>query len=96
MNSFKPESIKEQVLETLKSKKFTRNQLIAQIIDFAQERYPSLIMRPVGVQEMKDKSLVLIEFSPATHPDEIKIKEMKRYKLVPMAEVPLARQQAAP
>jgi hypothetical protein len=28
-----PESIKEQVIETLKSKKFTRNQLIVQIID---------------------------------------------------------------
>jgi len=33
MNSFKPESIKEQVLETLKSKKFTWNQLIGEIID---------------------------------------------------------------
>lgn len=33
MNSSKPESIKEQVIETLKTKKFTRNQLITQIID---------------------------------------------------------------
>ena len=33
MDSSKPESIKEHVIETLKSKKFTRNQLIAQIID---------------------------------------------------------------
>ena len=31
MNSSKPESIKEQVIETLKSQEFTRNQLIAQI-----------------------------------------------------------------
>jgi len=67
---------------------------IVQIIDFARERYPKLIIRPVGVQEMKDGSLVLIEFAPAAHPDEIKIKEMRRYKLVPMADVPLDEQQS--
>ncbi|MEK7678158.1 MAG: endonuclease [Verrucomicrobiota bacterium] len=67
---------------------------VVQIIDFARERYPKLIIRPVGVQEMKDGSLVLIEFAPAAHPDEIKIKELRRYKLVPMAEVPLDKQQA--
>ena len=66
---------------------------IVQIIDFARERYPKLIMRPVGVQEMKDGSIVLLEFSPADHPDEIKIREMHRYKLVSMAEVPLDKQQ---
>jgi len=69
---------------------------IAQIIDFAQERYPKLIMRPVGVQETSDGSLVLIEFAPATHPDEIKIKDIKRYKLVLMSEIPLDKQQFAP
>ncbi|MCI0534111.1 MAG: hypothetical protein L0Z50_02670 [Verrucomicrobiales bacterium] len=66
---------------------------IVQMIDFAHDRYPKLIMRPVGVQEMKDSSIVLIEFTPAAHPDEIKIKEMRRYKLVPMSDVPLDRQQ---
>jgi hypothetical protein len=69
---------------------------IAQMIDFARERYPKLIMRPVGVQEMKDESLVLVEFTPADHPDAIKIKELRRYKLVPIAEVPLEAQQAMP
>ena len=68
---------------------------IVQIIDFASERYPKLIMRPVGVQEMKDGSIVLLEFSPAEHPDEIKIREMRRYRLVSMAEVPLDKQQAS-
>jgi len=68
---------------------------IVQMIDLARERYPRLIMRPAGVQEMKDGSLVLMEFTPAAHPDEIKIKEMRRYKLVPMAEVPLEKQQPA-
>lgn len=66
---------------------------ITQMIEFAQACYPKLIVRPVGVQEMKDGSLALAEFTPATHPDEIKIAEMRRYKLVPMAEVPLKAQQ---
>jgi len=69
---------------------------IVQIIDFARNQYPKLIIRPVGVQEMKDGSLVLIEFTPAVHPDDIKIKEMRRYKLVPMSEVPLEKQQSQP
>ncbi len=62
---------------------------IQQAIDFAQDRYPKLILRPVGIQELKDDSLVIIEFTPGLHPDEIKIVEMRRYKLVPMSEVPL-------
>jgi hypothetical protein len=66
---------------------------IVQMIDFARARYPKLILRPVGVQEMKDGSLVFIEFTHADHPDDIKIKEERRYKLVRMAEIPLAAQQ---
>ena len=62
---------------------------IQQAIDFAHERYPKLILRPVGIQELKDESLILIEFTSGSHPDEIKIVEMHRYKLVPMSEVPL-------
>jgi len=62
---------------------------LMQMVDFARERYPALILRPVGVQEMKDGSLVLAEFVPAEHPDEIQIKELRRYKLVAMSEVPL-------
>ena len=45
---------------------------------------------PLGIQETHDESLVLIEFtSKGSHPDEIKIVEMRRYKRVPMLEVPL-------
>jgi len=62
---------------------------IQQAVDFAQERYPKLILRPVGIQELKDESLILIEFTSGSHPDEIKIVEMRRYKLVPISEVPL-------
>lgn len=69
---------------------------IVQMIDFAKERYPKLILRPVGVQEMRDGSLVFAEFTPNDHPDEIKVKEIRRYRLVPMAEVPLDKQQSEP
>lgn len=63
---------------------------IQQGIDFARERYAKLILRPVGIQEMKDGSLVLIEFtSKGSHPDQIQILGMRRYKLVLMSEVPL-------
>ena len=69
---------------------------IVQMIDFARARYPKLILRPIGVQELKDDSLVFVEFTPADHPDDIKTKEMRRYKLVPMCDVPLDRQQNEP
>jgi hypothetical protein len=68
---------------------------IAQMIDFAHERYPKLIVRPVGVQETKDGSLVLIEFTPAAHPDNIKIKEMRRYRLVTIDQIPPDQQRVA-
>lgn len=68
---------------------------IQQAIDFALERYAKLILRPVGIQEMEDESLVLVEFtSKGSHPDQIKIVEMRRYKLVPMSEVPLGELQS--
>jgi hypothetical protein len=45
---------------------------------------------------MKDGSIVLLEFTPADHPDGIKIQGggLRRYKLVPMSEVPLDKQQS--
>lgn len=64
---------------------------IVQMIDFAKARYPTLTLRPVGVQEMKDGSLAFVEFQPANHPDDIKIKEVRRYKLVPISEVPMGK-----
>jgi hypothetical protein len=69
---------------------------VVQMIDFAHARYPKLIMRPVGVQEMSDGSMVFVEFTPGKHPDEIKIKEPRRYKLVAMRDVPLEAQQRDP
>ncbi len=66
---------------------------IVQMIDFARARYSKLILRPVGIQELEDDSLAFVEFTPADHPDEIKIKEVRRYKLVSMSEVPIGQQQ---
>ncbi len=62
---------------------------IVQNIAFARERYPKLIIKPIGIQEIKDKEIVAIEFTPGKTPDAIKIKEMRRYKLVPMSECPV-------
>lgn len=66
---------------------------VAQMIDLARERYPKLVIRAVGVQEMNDGSVVMLEFPPAEHPDGISIKEMRRYKLVDMDEL---RQRSSP
>jgi hypothetical protein len=60
---------------------------VAQMIDFARDRYPKLTIRAVGVQELKDNSLVLLEFPPAEHPDQISIKEIRRYRLAEMREI---------
>jgi hypothetical protein len=69
---------------------------IMQMIDFARARYGGLILRPIGIQEMKDGSLTFLEFTPAERPDAIEIREIRKYKLVPMAEVPLQKQQSDP
>jgi hypothetical protein len=62
---------------------------IVQMVEFAGQRYPRLIIRPVGIQEITDKGIVLILFTPGKSPDDIKIKEMRRYKLVPMSQCPV-------
>lgn len=59
---------------------------IVQNVGFARERYPKLIIRPLGIQEINDKDIVVIEFTAGKSPEAIKIKEMRRYKLVPMSE----------
>lgn len=66
---------------------------VFQNIELVRHKYPRLSLRPVGIQEMSDQSLVLIEFEPAEHPNGVKIRQMRRYKLVPMSEIPLDRQQ---
>ena len=62
---------------------------IAQMVEFAGKRYPRLIIRPIGIKEITDKDIVIILFTPGKSPDDIKIKEMRRYKLVPMSQCPV-------
>ena len=62
---------------------------IAQMVEFVGKRYPKLIIRPIGIQEITDKDIVLILFTPGKSSDDIKIKEMRRYKLVPMSQCPV-------
>lgn len=62
---------------------------IVQNVGFARERYPRLIIRPLGIQEINDNDIVVIEFTAGKSPDAIKIKEMRRYKLVSMSECPV-------
>ncbi|HTZ18207.1 MAG TPA: hypothetical protein VMB78_07185, partial [Dissulfurispiraceae bacterium] len=62
---------------------------IVQNIAFARERYPKLIIRPIGIQEVQNNEIVVIEFTAGETPDAIKIREMRRYRLVPMSECPV-------
>ncbi len=62
---------------------------IAQMVEFAEKRYPKLIMRPIGIKEITDKDVVIILFTTGKSPDDIRIKEIRRYKLVPISECPV-------
>jgi hypothetical protein len=62
---------------------------ILQMVEFARNRYPNLIIRPVGVKEIGDKEVVMILFSSGNIPDDIKIREIRRYKFVPISQCPV-------
>jgi len=59
---------------------------IVQLANFTHERYPRLISRPVGVQEMKNGDIVLMEFTTGTKPDLVRIKRTHQYRLAAMSE----------
>jgi len=82
-------------IEAKSSKDRLNKTQIVHLVNFAVERYPKLILRPVGIQEMADGSLVLIEFTPGDHPDRIKIKHLRRYSLVQFKDIPLDEIQAS-
>lgn len=67
---------------------------IVQMVEFAGKRYPRLIMRPVGIKEITDKDIVMILFASGKSPDDVKIREMRRYKLVPISQCPVNEPQA--
>jgi hypothetical protein len=60
---------------------------VFQLVEFAAARYPELTVRPVGVQEQKDGSLVFLEFSAGKTPDDVRTKMMRRYELLPMDQI---------
>jgi len=62
---------------------------IVQVVEFAGNRYPSLIMRPVGIKEINEKEVVAILFTIGRSVDDIKMRDIRRYKFVPIAECPL-------
>jgi hypothetical protein len=68
--------------------RISRAQLAGNIA-FACKNYPRLILRPVGAKAAADGSIFLYEFVPAQCLDDISVVEVKRYRLVPMDEVPL-------
>jgi hypothetical protein len=59
---------------------------VVQLVSFASARYPRLHSVPVGVQELKDGDIVLLRFTAGTQPDDIKIKEQRRYRLAAMSD----------
>jgi len=61
---------------------------IVQVVEFAGNRYPSLIMRPVGIKEINEKEVVAILFTIGRSVDDIKMRDIRRYKFVPIAECP--------
>ncbi|MBN2357092.1 endonuclease, partial [candidate division KSB1 bacterium] len=62
---------------------------ILQMINFSKTRFPKLIIRPIGIQESLDNSIIIIEFTPGGEPDQIKIKQIRKYQLVAMADCPI-------
>jgi hypothetical protein len=61
---------------------------IGQDILCGQERFPSLICKPLAAFEMEDASLMLFEFVAEDRWEKIEYLEARRYELVPAEEVP--------
>lgn len=55
---------------------------ITQMIRFATQQYPDLLIRPIAAKLLPDASYLFLEFTADTNPDQIATKRYKRYKLV--------------
>lgn len=55
---------------------------ITQMIKFARQHFPDLIVRPIGVKVMPDDSFTFLEFTSSDDPDQISTRRYKRYQLV--------------
>ncbi len=54
---------------------------ITQMVRFAQERFPDLSVRPIGIKVMPDSSYVFVEFKPTLNPNDVVTRRYKRYAL---------------
>ena len=55
---------------------------ITQMVSYTRTVYPTMRHRIIGVKMLDDGSICMIEFSDATDPDEIKIVDVARYRLI--------------
>jgi len=55
---------------------------VQQMIMFAKQYYPEIILRPVGIKPLEDGSLVFVEFDDVSDLEKISVKRYARYKLV--------------
>lgn len=56
------------------------------LAQFAKEKYPELIAKPVGAKAWADGSIFMIELFPSTSAEEVRTVHYKRYKLEQLEE----------
>lgn len=59
---------------------------VSWLAQFAKEKYPELLARPVGAKAWTDGSIFMIKLYPATKPEEVRAIQYKRYKLEQIAD----------
>jgi hypothetical protein len=55
---------------------------ISSMVAYAEQEFPELPTRPIGVKMMDDGSILFVEFTATSDPTEIKSRFYKRYRLV--------------
>lgn len=55
---------------------------ISSMVAYAEQEFPELIIRPIGVKAGSDRSLFFVEFTATSDPLELKSRFYKRYLLV--------------
>ena len=55
---------------------------VTQMVKFAQQQFPDLTVRPIGLKLMADGTFMFLEFTPETDPNLIATERYKRYQLI--------------
>jgi hypothetical protein len=55
---------------------------VTQMVKFAQQQFPDLMVRPIGLKLMPDDTFMFLEFTPETDPNQIATERYKRYQLI--------------